>query len=446
MNRREFLKTSLLAVGALVCPNFSALAAAETGKSSKKRAPAGTSAPRVRLGIDVLESEKFSRLRGERVGLVTNQAGVNAAGESTIQVLHTRGRAAGANLVALFGPEHGIYGDVPAEKIVQNQTDTRLGTNLPVFSLYGGTRRPTAEMLRGITKMVIDLQDIGSRSYTFVSCMRLVVEACFEAGIPVVILDRPNPLGGEKTDGPMLDAKWQSYVGMFPVPYVHGMTIGELARAALSEGWFKLSDAARERGRLEVVAMRGWRRSMLWRATGLDWIPTSPYIANPDAAEGYAMTGLGCCVGKFSHTFTASRTPLRLVRPFRFLGWPGKNEKEMAALVDSFNIAGLRGVPAVLGNGSARGALLAVTDWRVIRPTEISFHMMRQTCIWEKSNPFAALQGNAKDLFLKHMGDEKFFHALCEKGAEIDVKSWCARWEARAAEFRRSVAKYRLYA
>lgn len=438
MNRRDFLKTTLLTTGGLFLANLFAGAATETSRVPATR--------RVRLGIDMLEAENFARLRGEKVGLVTNQAGVNRYGESTIRVLHTRGRRAGVNLVALFGPEHGIYGDVPAEKIVADQKDTRLGTKLPVFSLYGGTRRPTPEMLRGITKMVIDLQDVGSRSYTFVSCMRLVMEACFEAGIPVLVLDRPNPLGGLKTDGPMLDDKWQSYVGMYPVPYVHGLTIGELARAALHENWLKLSEKARSRAKLDVVKMGNWKRSMLWRDTGLDWIPTSPYIANPDAAEGYAMTGLGCCIGKFSHTFTASREPLRLVRPFRFLGYPGKNEREMADLVNSFRIAGLRGVPAVLGNGTAKGALLAVSDWRIFRPTEISFHMMRQCCAWEKRNPFADARGNDKSLFLKHLGDEKFFNALCREGAKIDIKAWCSRWEARAAEFRRTVADYRLYA
>lgn len=438
MNRRDFLKTTLFTTGGLLLANLFSEAAPKAGNT----VPATR---RVRLGIDMLEAEKFARLRGERVGLVTNQSGVNRFGESTIRVLHTRGRRAGVNLVALFGPEHGIYGDVPAEKIVADQKDTRLGTKLPVFSLYGGTRKPTPEMLRGITKMVIDLQDVGSRSYTFVSCMRLVMEACFEKGIPMVVLDRPNPLGGIKVDGPMLDAKWQSYVGMYPVPYVHGLTIGELARAALNENWLKLSASARSRAKLDVVKMGGWKRSMLWRDTGLDWIPTSPYIANPDAAEGYAMTGLGCCLGKFSHTFTASRTPLRLVRPFRFLGYIGKDENEMANLVNSFHIAGLRGVPAVLGNGSARGALLAISDWRIFRPTEISFHMMRQCCVWEKTNPFAAARGNDRDLFLKHLGDEKFFNALCREGAEIDIKAWCSRWEARAAEFRRSVEDYRLY-
>ena len=434
MNRRDFLKTSLLGAGALLFAD--SLFAAASAPSAE---------PKVRLGVDVLAAENFARLRGKRVGLVTNQAGVNRRGESTIRILHVHARRAGAELVALYGPEHGIYGDVPAEKIVADQRDVRLGTGLPVYSLYGGTRRPTAEMLRGVTQMVVDLQDVGSRSYTFVSCMRLVMEACFEAGIPVLVLDRPNPLGGVKCDGPMLDAKWQSYVGMYPVPYVHGLTIGELARAALGEGWLKLSAEARSRAKLDVVKMIGWRRSMLWRDTGLAWVPTSPYIANPDAAEGYAMTGLGCCAGKFSHTFTASREPLRLVRPFRFLGYPGKNEKEMAALVDGFGISGLRGVPAVMGNGSARGALLSVTSWKSLRPTEISFHMMRQCCVWEKSNPFAALRGNARDLFLKHLGDEKFFDALCREGAKLDVRAWCSRWEARAAVFRRTVADYRLY-
>ena len=439
MNRRDFLKTTLMTTGALMlAPALSA--AVPAGKAAARR---------VRLGLDVVAAENFARLRGERVGLVTNQAGVDGNGESTITVLHGRGRRAGVNLVALFGPEHGIYGDVPAEKIVANQRDERLGTGLPVFSLYGGTRRPTPDMLRGITKMVIDLQDVGARSYTFVSCMRLVMEACFEAGIPVLVLDRPNPLGGLKADGPMLDRKWQSYVGMYPVPYVHGLTIGELARAALGENWLTLSPEARSRARLEVAGMIGWRRSMLWRDTGLKWIPTSPYISSPDAAEGYAMTGLGCCIGNFSHTFTASRRPLRLVRPFRFLGYAGKDEKEVAAAVNGFRVAGLRGVPAVLEGEKAaksRGALLVIEDWRKLRPTELSFHMMRQCCVWEKSNPFAASRGNERELFLKHLGDEKFFDALCREGARIDVKAWCSRWEARALEFRRSVADYRLYA
>lgn len=437
MNRRDFLKTTLLTTGAWLCAGVPGFAGATTKNASARQ--------RVRLGIDVLAAENFSRVRGEKIGLVTNLAGVNSSGESTIKILHTRGRRAGADLVALFGPEHGIYGDVPAEKIVVGQRDTRLGTGLPVHSLYGATRRPTPEMLRGITKMVIDLQDVGARSYTFVSCMRLVMEACFEAGIPVLVLDRPNPLGGEKTDGPMLDAKWQSYVGMYPVPYVHGLTIGELARAALGENWLELSAATRSRAKLDVVRMIGWQRSMRWNATGLKWIPTSPYIATPDAAEGYAMTGLGCCAGKFSHTFVASRDPLTLVRPFRFLSYPGKNEKEMAALVNSFGIAGLRGIPAILGGGKAKGALLAVTNWRIFRPVELSVHMMRQCCLWEKTNPFATLSGNARSLFLKHLGDEKFFDELCEKGGKINVKAWCSRWEARASEFRRTTAKYRLY-
>jgi len=440
MNRRDFLKTVLLSTGALLCSGVPALSVTNAASAKKNL----SSRRRVRLGIDVLAAENFSRLSGEKIGLVTNQAGVNGNGESTIKILHTQARRAGANLVALFGPEHGIYGDVPAEKIVANQHDTRLGTGLPVFSLYGGTRRPTAEMLRGITKMVVDLQDIGSRSYTFISCLRLVMEACFEAGIPVVVLDRPNPLGGEKTDGPMLDEKWESYVGMYPVPYVHGLTIGELARAALAENWLKISASARSRAKLDVVKMVGWKRSMLWRETGLNWIPTSPYITTPDAAEGYAMTGLGCYAGKFSHTFVASRDPLRIVRPFRFLTYPGKDEYDMAAMVNGFKIAGLRGVPAVLGDGKAHGALLAVSNWKIFRPTELSAHMMRQSCLWGKTNPFSALGGNGRSLFLKHLGDEKFFDALCREGGKINVKSWCTRWEARASEFRRNTEKYRL--
>ena len=170
--------------------------------------------PHIKLGIDVLADQGFAPLLGKRVGLLTHPAGVNRLGISTVRILH-QNRA--VNLVALFGPEHGIYGNEKANEPIDNAIDPRTG--LPVYSLYGKYRKPTPNMLAGIDVLVIDLQDIGTRSYTFISCMKLALEAAFENGVEVILLDRPNPLGGLKVDGPIVERRWQSYVGAFSIPY-----------------------------------------------------------------------------------------------------------------------------------------------------------------------------------------------------------------------------------
>lgn len=394
----------------------------------------------VRLGIDQLEAENFKRLKGLRVGLLTNPAGVNHRGESTIKILHTRGRRAGVKLVKLFGPEHGIYGDVPAEKIVQNHIDPK--TRLPVFSLYGATRKPTPEMLLGLDRMVIDLQDIGSRSYTFISCMRYVIEACLEANVGVTILDRPNPLGGLKVGGPGLDQKWQSYVGLYPTPYVHGLTIGELAKAALGEGWFTLSETAKKRAwKVDVVKMRGWNRSMRWRQTGLKWMPTSPYINSVEACEGYAMTGLGTQLGGFGHT--GKNANGKIASPFRFLTFPQKKAKEMSVLVNSFFIRGLAASPMTIND--KEGAFLAISNWEKFSICDLSFHLMRKSCEWNAKNPFAAATKGQRELWIKHVGSEALFNDLAKNGSRVNINAYLERWAKQAADFQARTKKYWLY-
>src|SRR5882672_10185617 len=256
-------------------------------------APPKENLPPVMLGIDVLEADGFAAVKGKRIGLLTHPAGVNRRGISTIDVLR---RAPGVQLVALFAVEHGLYGDLPAEKPFPDKIDLRTG--LMVYSLYKGNLvRATPAQLKGIDALVIDLQDIGTRSYTFSGAMKVAMEACFEAGKEVIILDRPNPLGGLKVDGPLLDANRMTDVGRFRVPYVHGLTIGELAtmvRNELPPGGLTISDAARAKGKLTVVPMRGWTRSMRWPDTGLPFIGTSGLVLDFEACEGYPMTGLGC--------------------------------------------------------------------------------------------------------------------------------------------------------
>jgi uncharacterized protein YbbC (DUF1343 family) len=389
------------------------------------------------LGIDVLESQGFAAVAGKRIGLLTHPAGVNRAGVSTIDVLR---RAPNVRLVALFGPEHGIYGNEPAEISIPDRIDPRTG--LKVHSLYGRHRKPTPAMLKGLDAFVIDLQDIGSRSYTFVSSMRYAMEACFEAGLEVIVLDRPNPLGGLKIDGPPLDREWASFVGAFPVPYVHGLTIGELARmAAQTPGVMAISREAWGKGRLTIVPMRGWKRSMRWPETGLRWIPTSPMIPDFSACVGYPMTGLGTYLGGFRHG-VGVRYPFRglshltlkndvIERELRSLSLPGLAFRRVSA-------PNARGEPAL-------GLYVEVIDWDDWRPTELSLHLMRLGCKLEPGNPYAAASRGRQHGFIRHLGSEDFFRELTTKGERIDLASWIRRWEAANRAFRDSVRPLWLY-
>ncbi len=389
----------------------------------------------VRLGIDVLEESRFRAIDGKRVGLLTNPAGVNRRGESSIQVLR---RAPNVRLVALFGPEHGIYGDEKANVPIDNRIDT--ATGLPVYSLYGKYRKPTPEMLRGLDALVIDLQDVGVRSYTYVSCMRYAMEACFEQGVEVVVLDRPNPLGGLKVDGPPLDRQWRSYVGAFHVPYVHGLTIGELARMAQqTPGWMETPEAARRQGRLTVIPMQGWHRSMLWTDTGLRWIPTSPYIPDLSAVLGYAMTGLGAQEGGFSHGIG---TPY----PFRLLRHKGKTAAEVKRALEACRIPGLsyRIVQTRSAAGApVEGVYVSVNNWAAVRPTELSFHMMRITAEWTPGNPFA----NSKNptLFNKHVGSTPWWEEISKRGAQARVGQFVNAWAQDAQRFQKTSERFWLY-
>ena len=437
MDRREFL--NLTALGSLGAVALSGCAGGGggggyTGPMPVAPAPVAPFSGKVMLGIDVLAAEGFARLKGLRCGLVTHRAGVNGLGQRTADVL---ARAPGVNLVKLFGPEHGIDGVAKADVAVGHAKDARTG--LPVYSLYGATRRPTPEMLSGLDVIVIDFQDIGVRSYTYISCMRYVIEACFSLPRPVrvVVLDRPNPLGGEKVDGPFLDRKWRSYVGAYETPYVHGLTIGEIARwAVATPGVLELDEATRRRGTLDVVTLRGWRRSMTWNLTGLNWTPTSPMINSSKAALGYAMSGLGCMDSGFSHSSTADQN-------FRFLTYPRRKAADLMAAFGNA-VPGLTLQPQQQADGT-QGVYLAVGDWPKLRPTAISLFMLRQACAWAP-NPFAGLSTTKRELFIKHLGSEAFFDELRTQGARIDLARWMTRWDGDAAAFRARTAPFHLYA
>lgn len=403
--------------------------------------PQAPVASKVRPGIDVLREWNFSVLKGKRIGLLTNQAGVDSNGRSTIDILR---EAPEVRLVALFAPEHGIYGDVKANEYVPCQTD--LHTGLPVYSLYGKTRRPTHEMLAGIDSMVVDLQDLGVRSYTYISALRYVMEECFKTGKEVIILDRPNPMGGLKVDGPLVDRKLMSYVGAYPIPYVYGLTIGELATMAKgTPGWLELTEKQRRHGRLIVVPMSGWRRDMRWENTGLTWRQTSPYIRDLPSAQGYAMTGLGCMIGGFTHGLGTNF-------PFRVIGYSGRSPEQILAALEAEHIPGLkfRIITVVNNDGKkTRGVYVSVSNWNRLRPTEISFHLMRLAARWareaHRENPFATANANDALLFNKHTGSQQFWNSLVRAGERVDVEGYVAMWQKQALEFQQQSRRFWLY-
>ena len=251
--------------------------------SAFPRQASATKTSRVKLGIDVLRDRGFDILKGKRVGLITNPTGISSDLEQTVDILH---HAPGVKLVALFGPEHGVRGDVEGGKEVNGFNDSRTG--LPVYSLYGRTRKPSKDMLRGIDVLVYDIQDIGVRSYTYISTMGLAMEAAAESNVTFVVLDRPNPLTGTRVEGPMLNLKFKSFIGAYQIPYVYGMTAGELAEMVNMEGWLQNGVKCK----LVVVPMEGWKRAMWWDETGLVWVPTSPHIPHATTPMFYVMTGL----------------------------------------------------------------------------------------------------------------------------------------------------------
>ena len=233
------------------------------------------------LGIDVLRANGYRGLIGKRVGLITNQTSRDGRGTKTRQVLH---RARQVNLVALYVPEHGLEGTEPAGKKIKSRRDPLTG--LTAHSLYGATRKPTSSMLRGVDILVFDLQDIGCRSYTYISTMALAMEAAAENGKEFMVLDRPNPLGGIRVEGPPLENRWKSFVGQIPTPYVHGMTAGELAGMINGKRWI------RSRPNMIIVKMRNWNRARTWGDTGLRWFPTSPNIPKGTSPLYYVATGI----------------------------------------------------------------------------------------------------------------------------------------------------------
>jgi uncharacterized protein YbbC (DUF1343 family) len=288
----------------------------------------GLQAAPVKLGNEVLAESGFKALQGKRVGLLTNPSGVNRNLDTTIEVLR---QAPGVKLVSLLAPEHGVYGDVPAGDKVETRTDARTG--LTVHSLYP-KHKPTSAMLQGLDAVAYDLQDTGCRSYTFITTMGEAMEACGEAGIEFVVLDRPNPLGGVRVEGVGVEDKFRSAVSRWDVAYVYGMTCGELARMINGEGWIK------KPCKLTVIPLKGWKRTMTWRDTGLPWVPTSPHVPHGESPLFQVATGM---TGELSGK--AVSTGIGYTLPFQCLAAPGVDMHKLAETLNAYALPGVRFQP-----------------------------------------------------------------------------------------------------
>jgi uncharacterized protein YbbC (DUF1343 family) len=310
-------------------------------------------------GIDALERSDFTVLQGKRVGVITNQTGVDRQGRSTVDVLFASRKF---KLVAIFSPEHGFRGDQTGGASVGDSTDPVTG--LPVYSLYGRTHRPTAEMLRGIDVLVFDIQDVGARFYTYLTTMALCMEEASKRGIDFVVLDRPDPLGGEMLEGPVLDGPFD-FTGYFPVPVRHGMTPGEMARLHADLKGLKV--------RLTVVPLQGWSRGMHYDETGYPWVRPSPNIRDLDAALLYAGLGL----------FEASNVSVGrgTGSPFLWFGAPWLDSERLVKTLEAAALPGLRFMAETRTPGediysgqACRGVRVEVLDRRRVRALDVFVH------------------------------------------------------------------------
>ncbi len=373
----------------------------------------------VKTGIDVLEEAHFAPLRGKRVGLITNQTGVDSRGRRTIDLL---AGAKGVKLVAIFSPEHGIAGQ--ADEKVPSGTDD--ATGLPIYSFYGETRRPTDEVLRGLDALVFDIQDAGVRFYTYITTMAYAMEEAARRQILFCVLDRPNPLGGVRIEGPVLDRDRLNFVGYFPMPVVYGMTMGELAKMFNVENHIGAG--------LHVIDMRGWRRRDTFQATGLKWISPSPNLPTLEALLLYPGVEIlqagGVSVGRGT------------AKPFELLGAPWIRGTELAQKLNARRIPGVRFEPAQFTPGAGmykdaacEGVGIHVTDRTSLLPMSLGIEIAAELSA----------------LYPDHFDSGKLIELLGSNDTVERLKrgqvpaSIVRSWQTQLAAFRRMRAKYLLY-
>lgn len=389
-------------------------------------------AGQVKTGIEVLRSQNFKILEGKRVGLITNPTGVDSKMKPTIDILF---EAPNVKLVALFGPEHGVRGDAYAGDKVDNVTDPKTG--LPVFSLYGKTRKATPEMLKDIDVLVYDIQDNGCRSYTYISTMGLAMEAAAENNIEFVVLDRPNPLGGLKIEGNLTEEPFISFVSQFKIPYLYGQTCGELALMLNNEKMLA------KQCKLTVVKMKGWYRKMTWEDTGLEWVIASPHIPYKQSSYYYPVTGI---LGELGYLSVGVGYTL----PFQIVGAPWINADSLAFAMNQLQLTGIAFRPihfkpfySALKDEYCHGIQIHILNYKKANLSDVQFYIMQEL---NKLYPDKAVFKNANkdrfNMFDKVSGSDQIRLQFSVNHSYNDIKEY---WNKDVESYRKLSGKYYLY-
>lgn len=382
----------------------------------------------VKPGIEVLITQQLHLIQGKRVGLITNPTGVTSDLKSSIDVLHDLPEA---RLIALFGPEHGVRGDAVAGEKVDHRIDRKTG--VPIYSLYASrVLEPKPEMLKEIDMLIYDIQDIGSRAYTYIYTLALTMQAAAKTGIPMLVLDRPNPLGGNLIEGPVLNENFKSSIGLYPIPYIYGLTVGELAKFFNEE--FGIG------ANLTVVPMEGWRREMIFSDTGLPWVPTSPHVPHVETAFFIAATG---CIGELGSLSEGVGYTL----PFELIGQTWIDPDRLASELNHFDLPGVRFRPLYFKpfyfghqDKQLAGVQLHLQNACVFRPMLTQLHILAAVLTLfpeqEIFNPLRVVN------FDRAMGTDQVRLALLRGESPETI---IANWERDLTSYREKREKYLLY-
>ncbi|MCM1522703.1 MAG: DUF1343 domain-containing protein [Muribaculaceae bacterium] len=388
----------------------------------------------VRPGIEVLASQDFAPLKGKRVGLITNPTGVDNSLRSTIDILN---EAPDVRLTALFAPEHGVRGDYVAGAAVANGVDPKTGVK--IHSLHGATKKPSAEMLANVDVLVYDIQDIGCRSYTFISTMGLAMEAAARDGKEFIVLDRPNPLGGLKVEGPTVEKGFTSFVSQYPIPYIYGLTPGELARLLNDEGLLR----GGVKVNLTVIPMEGWTRSMTFGETGMPWVLPSPHIPSPETALLYPATGI---MGELDYVSIGVGYTL----PFALTASPWIDAQALTDALTADKIPGVEFRPihykpfyAKFKGENLSGVQVYVRDYYEAPLSLIQFYIMQELArLYPGHKPFAAASKSRLDMFDKVCGSNQVRTLFTKAYKVSDMQDF---WMKDAESFKSLSQKYYLY-
>ena len=389
----------------------------------------------VKPGVEVLRDRNFEGLQGKRVGLITNPSGVDNHLKSTIDILH---EAPGVKLNALYAPEHGVRGDVHAGDHVDNAVDP--ATGVTVYSIYGSSFKPTKEMLDSIDVLIYDIQDNGCRSFTFISTMGVAMEACAENGKEFMVLDRPNPVGGNKIEGNLVEDSCVSFVSQFPIPYLYGLTPGELALYLNGEGL--IGDSLHVD--LTVVPMEGYSRNMDFRETGMPWVLPSPHIPTPESSIYYPMSGI---LGELSYM----NIGVGYTEPFKLFcaAWIDDAD-ELARRLNARGIPGLMFRPIhikpfyAFGQGeNLSGVEFYVTDKDAAPLSLTQFYVMEELAeMYPEHKAFDVAPEDRQRMFDKVTGSKEIRRRFGRNYKVADIEDY---WNKDVESFRNRSARYHLY-